>query len=157
MQLLKGLTLFATVVAILPSEAHLLEFPGKVALPPETYFAVQSIYWGWAWFGFAVLFAVLLNAWLGLRLVRSDRVAGISALLSALLLLATIAIFFAKIFPANRLTQNWTIAAAGWERLRSSWEHGHALSGILLLLALVLTIAAALLPRRTPGHSSETS
>lgn len=144
MRLLRGAALLCTFLALLPSAAHLFELHGKAALDPATYFAVQSVYAGWAWFAVAVILALLLNGWLGIRLLRRDRVAGTSALLSSALIAASLAIFFTAVFPANRLTRNWTFPAAGWQQMRGSWEHGHALSAILLMVALLLTIVAAL-------------
>jgi hypothetical protein len=143
MRILKGAALLSTFAAALPSAAHLLELPGKAGLSPATYFEVQSIYAGWAWFAIPVLLAVVLNAWLGTALLPRDRLAAASALSAASLTGATIAIFFTAIDPANRFTREWTSPTAGWQNYRASWEHGHAISALLLIVALVLTTIAA--------------
>ena len=150
MRFLRGATLLCTFLAALPSAAHLFELRGKAALDPATYFTVQSIYFGWASFAVPVVLALLLNAWLGFRLLRRDTGAGISALSSAALVALSLVVFFSAVFPANRLTQNWTVMAPGWQQLRGSWEHGHALGAIMLLIALLLTTIAVVRWPRTP-------
>lgn len=51
--------LFAAL-ALGPAFAHLLELPNKIALPRDHYFAVQTIYNGWALLGI-VIFGALLS------------------------------------------------------------------------------------------------
>jgi hypothetical protein len=149
MRFLKAAALLLAAIAFVPSGAHLLELPGKLALPLRDYFAVQSIYAGWQWFGLVWLLTIGANLWLGARLRRFDAVAARSAFASAGMICLSLIIFFIWILPANRATGNWTNAVAGWEALRPSWEYGHAANAVLMLIALILTIAACV--RETPA------
>ena len=143
MQSLKAAALFFTILAFVPSAAHLLELPGKLALPASTYFAVQAIYAGWAWFAAPIALAIALNLWLAARLFRRDRVGAGSAALSAILIGLSLVVFFVHVFPANQATRNWTLPTRGWEALRPGWEYGHGTNALLLMLAVILTIVAA--------------
>jgi hypothetical protein len=62
----------------------------------------------------------------------------------AVLIAATLAIFFIWTFPGNQATANWTVATADWEALRGRWEYSHAVNAVLTFLALCAVTAAAL-------------
>ena len=51
-------------------------------------------------------------------------------------------------FPANRVTQNWTVLPANRAELRRRWEDSHATGAALYFVALALLTAAALVERR---------
>jgi hypothetical protein len=139
---LKILALALTAVAFVPSAAHLFELPGKIGLDRDAYFVVQGIYAGWAWFGAPIIAAILANAALFMTLRRHDWVAARWALASAILIAASLAVFFTWTFPANQATANWTMKAETWERLRLQWEYSHAANAFVLFAAFLATALA---------------
>jgi len=50
-----------TVLALLPSTAHLAALPNKISPPQAAYFTVQGMYRGWATLGLLWLAAIVLN------------------------------------------------------------------------------------------------
>lgn len=142
MNLLRIAALVFTALSLVPGGAHLFELPGKIGLDRSDYFTVQAIYAGWALFAIPIFLAILANATLFVRLRRADRIAARWALSAALLILVSLAIFFARVFPANQATRNWTFMPADWEALRAAWEYGHAINAVLVFLAFVATSIA---------------
>ena len=60
------LAILATLFALAPGMAHVLEMPRKLLLAREAYFTVQQIYAGWSLFGIVILIqcaALALLAW----------------------------------------------------------------------------------------------
>ncbi len=139
------LALVLTAVTLIPLGAHVFEMAGKMKLGRDAYFVVQGLYRGWAWFGVAfigALLACLARAWF----VRGRRDKLLS-LLAAILIAASLAIFFAYVYPANQITKDWTAMPANWKTLRQQWEWGHAGSAACALLAfLALAWSAAAKP-----------
>jgi hypothetical protein len=136
---LRILALMLTALIWAPGAAHLFELPGKIGLGRDAYFTVQGIYAGWALFGIPIFAAILANLALSLAERRRDRSAARWALAAALLIAASLAIFFAFVFPANQATANWTAMPENWEELRRQWEYGHAINAGILFLALLAT------------------
>ena len=143
MRALSILTVVITAVAMIPGGAHLFELPGKIDLPGQDYFLVQSIYRGWALFGIPLALALVANVLLSLKLRKTDRAGARWAMASAWLIAATLVHFFVRVFPANQATRNWTTMPANWESLRIAWEYGHAINAVVLLAAFVATTMAA--------------
>lgn len=139
MTLLRLFALMATALVWAPGAAHLFELPGKIGLGREAYFTVQGIYAGWALFGIPILAAILANLALFLTERRRNIGAARWALASALLIAASLAIFFVWVFPANQATANWTAMPENWETLRRHWEYGHAVNACIVFLALLAT------------------
>ena len=50
---------------------------------------------------------------------------------------ASLAIFFAYVYPANQITKNWTTIPANWKNLRYQWEWGHVVSAVFTFLAFL--------------------
>lgn len=140
------LALVLTTLALIPSGAHLFALPNKIALAQEPYFIVQSIYRGWALFGFVLIPAMFVNAWLA-HLRWNDGAAAYLIAAAALLLAATLVVFFLWIYPGNQATSNWTVVPANWQDLRFSWEYGHAVNAVLTFIAL-MSLYAAMFVRR---------
>lgn len=118
--------------------AHLFALANKIGLSKEAYFAVQPIYNGWALFGIVEALALVsaaVLAWTQRDMLASATFAGLAAALIA----AALVVFFAMVYPGNVATQNWTMAPDNWEKLRWSWETGHAIEAVLTLLALLAT------------------
>jgi hypothetical protein len=126
-----------TALIFAPGAAHLFELPNKIRLDAEAYFTVQQIYAGWALFGLPIMAAILANGALAFAERRRDPPAARWALLSAVLILASLGIFFTWVFPGNQATANWTSVPEGWEALRRSWEYGHAANAVILFAALL--------------------
>jgi hypothetical protein len=142
MTVLRIVALMLTALIWVPSAAHLFELPGKIALDRDAYFTVQGIYTGWAWFAVPIVAALLANGALFLKERRRDAAAARWALLAALLIAASLAIFFTWTFPANQATANWTTKPETWEILRLQWESSHAANALVVLAALVATALA---------------
>jgi hypothetical protein len=140
---LKVLALVLTALILVPSAAHLFELPGKIGLDRDAYFTVQGIYSGWALFGAPIIAAILTNGMLFLALRRHDPVAARWALASAVLIAASLAIFFTWTFPANQATANWTTMPESWEPLRLEWEYSHAANALVVFAAFLATAIAA--------------
>jgi hypothetical protein len=137
------LALVLTALALVPSGAHFFELPNKIGLPQDAYFTVQGIYRGWALFGVVLFGALLANLLLAIILRRRRRPAGL-AFAAFILIGATLAIFFAWTYPANRATDNWTTAPSNWSALRTQWEYSHAANAVLTLLAFCAVALSAL-------------
>ena len=93
-----------------------------------------------------------MGAWIGASLVLAILRRGAGrpfwlALGAFLLIAATLAIFFVWTYPANEVTQNWTIASANWTALRAQWEDAHAAGAVLTFGALCLVTASGVARR----------
>jgi hypothetical protein len=126
-----------TALALVPAGAHFFELPNKIALDQQAYFTVQSIYRGWALFGFVLFGALFANLALALLLAFRRR-PYVLPLLAFGLIAATLAIFFIWTYPANQATSNWTLPTPNWTTLRVHWEYAHAVNAILTFIALCL-------------------
>jgi hypothetical protein len=139
---LSVLALVLTALILVPSAAHLLELPAKIGLGRDAYFGVQRLYDGWALFGIPIFAAIAANGVLFLVLRREDPAAARWALAAAVLIAASLAIFFTWTFPANQATANWTRAPETWENLRRDWEYSHAVNAAVVFAAFLATAMA---------------
>lgn len=137
------LSLLFVALALAPAMAHLLELPNKIDLSREHYLVVQQIYRGWALLGFVVAGALLSTLALTIAL-RRDRKAFIFASIAFLCIAGTQVVFWTYTYPANQVTNNWTMLPENWEELRRQWEYSHATSAVLNLVALVIVILSVL-------------
>jgi hypothetical protein len=144
------LALTLTTLALVPAGAHLLALPNKIDLSEADYFTVQGIYRGWALLGIVLCAAILADLALSVRL-RRQRAAFWCALVAFLAMCATLTIFFAWIFPANKLTVNWTVVPEDWRTLRAQWEYSHAVNAALTFLAFCAVALSTLLARDDAG------
>jgi hypothetical protein len=129
------LAILATLFALAPGMAHVLEMPRKLTLARGAYFTVQQVYAGWSLFVIviALQFAALaLLAWRSAREYYVFR----PVLVALLLMLGAQALFWSLTFPANGATANWTVMPENWEALRRQWEYSHAGGALCQLLAL---------------------
>jgi hypothetical protein len=145
---LRLVALALTALILVPAGAHLFELPNKIGLGADAYFTVQRIYAGWALFAVPIFAAILANGALALAERRRDPPAARWALVSALLILAGLGVFFTWVLPGNRATANWTSVPEGWEVLRRHWEYGHAANAALVFAALLATGRAIIGSRR---------
>jgi len=133
--ILSFLALVLTAIALIPAGAHVFEMAAKMKLGRDAYFVAQGLYRGWTYFGIASaggLLAALANAAL-----PGDRRDKLLSLFAAIMIAASLAIFFAYVYPANRITQNWTAIPANWKNWRYQWEWGHVVSAVCTFLAFL--------------------
>jgi hypothetical protein len=145
MTALRLLAVLLTALALVPSAAHLFELPNKIGLGREQYFTVQAIYRGWILFAIVVSGALAANASLAIALRARRRPFG-SAAAAALLIAATLAVFFVWTFPANQATADWTVVPEDWAALRVRWEYSHAVNAVLAFGSLCGIVWANLAP-----------
>ena len=131
----------SVALCAIPAGAHLFERANKMALSPVDYMTVQQIYAGWAYFGIAVVLA-LLTTLAHTFAVRRDRTAALLSFASFIALTGTQAIFWIWTYPMNVATQNWTRTPADFEAARRQWEDSHAAAAVLAFAALLLLAAA---------------
>lgn len=143
LKIFQFLAVTLTALALVPSGAHLLALPNKIALLQDTYYVVQHSYRGWALLGAVLIAALIANGALAL-LVRNQPAPFWLAVLGCGAVAATLAIFFVWIYPANQLTANWTTVPDSWESLRRQWEYGHAANAILTFAGLCAVTCSVL-------------
>jgi hypothetical protein len=102
------LSLLFAALAFASAAAHLLELPNKIGLSREAYLTAQQLYRGWALLGIVVVGA-LLSTFAYAVVVRKQRKAFTLAVIALLCLAGTQALFWTFTFPANELTDNWTV------------------------------------------------
>jgi hypothetical protein len=139
------LAIILNALALVPGGAHFFALPNKMMLAEEDYFVSQSVYRGWALFGIVLLAALAANIILAI-LSRRQGLAFVLNTAAAVCIGATIIIFFMRIYPANQLTNNWTLIPENWAQLRLQWEGSHALNAVITFVALCCVAWAALLP-----------
>ena len=139
--------LVLTALALIPGGAHLFAFPNKIGMTEANYFIAQRIYDGWALLGAVLIGAILADAVAAL-LTRAQMAPFVLAALATLLMLATLAIFFAFTFPANQATANWTTIPDDWQYLRRQWEMSHAVNAAITFAAFCCMSLSVILSRR---------
>lgn len=146
---LQFLSIILIAVYMVPQAAHLIEYPGKMAMDRDAYFAVQQIYAGWSYSAIPMFGAII--ATLALAFVSRDQglAAGLAAAAFALMVLVLV-LFFLRVAPMNTMTDQWTTLPDDWEPVRAQWENGHFTNAIITFAALVCATLSALIwkPRR---------
>jgi ABC-type cobalamin transport system permease subunit len=137
------LAIALTATAMVPGGAHLFSLAAKMGLAQDPYFTVQQIYRGWALFGIAIFGALFANLAVAV-FVRRQRLPFRLALAAALLILASLAVFFTWTYPANLATSNWTMIPPNWSDLRVQWEYSHAANAVVTFAALCSAVLAQL-------------
>jgi hypothetical protein len=143
MMIIRFLAVMLTGLAMIAPGAHLFALPGKIHMPEDHYFLVQSIYLGWWVIGLFLPAAFIANLVLAVA-VLADRLAFWLALGAAALVVVNLAIFFVWTQPANAATQNWMVRPENWQSLRQQWEYSHALNAGVTFLAFCAATLAAL-------------
>ena len=139
--------LLASALVLGPALAHVLELPNKIGLPREEYFIVQKAYRGWNQIAWVLGVQVISLAGAAI-LVRAERNVMALTLLALACVLAAQGLFWIFTYPANVATENWTVVADNWDRLRLQWEYSHAAGAAFQLLAFCLLVSAVLLRKR---------
>jgi len=141
------LALIFTALCLMPAGAHFFELPHKISLDESDYFTVQTIYQGWAYFGIALIGAILTNFALVLA-SRRQHASFWFAVAGFVLIAATLVIFFTWTYPANQATHNWTVMVSNWRALREQWEYAHAISAIVTFFGFCAVALSALTAKR---------
>ena len=144
---IRFLALIFTALCLIPGGAHFFELPHKMAFDESDYFTVQTIYQGWAFFGIAIIGAIIIN----FTLVLTSRRQGESfwfALAGFLLIAVSLAIFFTWTFPTNVATHNWTMMVPNWRALRHQWEYSHAVNAVVTFLGFCAIVLSTLTAKR---------
>lgn len=147
--LLRLCAVMLTAISTAAGLAHLFAMPNKMKLSGPDYFIAQRAYDGWALLGIAMVGSVGLTVWVAATLKGQPERNW--AFTSAGLMVAGLIVWFARVFPPNRITENWTVRPESWELLRSQWERGHAFNAVLQLAALALLVMAMI---RAPSGTS---
>lgn len=137
------LALFFASLALGPALAHLLELPNKINLSRADYLTVQQIYRGWALLGI-VIFPALISTFVLTLLLRKEWRPFVFSFIGFLCIVGTQVVFWTYTFPANQVTNNWTMLPDNWEQLRRQWEYSHAASAVLNVLAVAALIVSLL-------------
>jgi hypothetical protein len=137
------IAIMLTALTFVPEGAHLFSLPNKIMLVEQDYFVAQTLYRGWSWFGIVLAGAIVANvAWA--LLARKQAMVCSLATAAAICLGVVLIVFFARAFPVNELTNNWTIAPENWQDLRAEWELAHAVNALITFVALGCAAAAGL-------------
>jgi uncharacterized membrane protein len=147
MRIVQFVALILTALALVPVGAHLAALPNKIGMNEASYFIAQRAYDRWAWFGAVLIGAILANAAAAIA-ARAQLGPFVLAALAALLMLGTLAIFFAFTYPANQATANWTMVPDDWQYLRRQWEMSHAVNAVITFAALCCVSLSVVLSRR---------
>lgn len=140
---LQFVSIILIAVYMVPQAAHLIEYPGKMEMDRETYFAVQQIYAGWSWSAVPMFGAIAASLALAF-FSHSQRLPAALAGAAFLLMLAVLILFFLRVAPMNTLTEQWTTLPDDWEPVRAQWENGHFTNAIVTFVALVCATLSAL-------------
>jgi hypothetical protein len=146
MKPLQFIALILTAVALMPAGAHLFALPNKLHMAQADYFIAQSVYYGWALFGFVLIANLAALAALAYA-SRAQRPACVLVLVSLACQIAVLALFFAYVLPANQATANWTQVPANWEAWRRQWEYGHAINALISLAGFCALAVSVLVTR----------
>ncbi len=137
------LSLFFTALALCPYVAHLMAFPDKMEMTREEYFIAQQIYNGWAYS--SILITLSLISTILLSVLAKDHDIVLRFALGATFCIGmSLMVFFVFTFPANQITENWTMQSASWQDLRIQWEYSHAFNEVLYMSAEALLIMSVL-------------
>lgn len=147
MRIAQFLALVVTALALVPVGAHLAALPNKIGMNEASYFIAQRIYDGWALFGVVLIGSIIADAIAAIA-SRAQFWPFVLAALASLLMLGTLAIFFAFTFPANQATANWTMVPDGWQALRRQWEISHAVNAVVTFAAFCCMALSVILSRR---------
>jgi len=147
MRIAQFLALVVTALALVPVGAHLAALPNKIGMNEASYFIAQRIYDGWALFGVVLIGSIIADAIAAIA-SRAQFWPFVLAALASLLMLGTLAIFFAFTLPANQATANWTMVPHGWQALRRQWEISHAVNAVVTFAAFCCMSLSVILSRR---------
>lgn len=145
--------LLATALAMGAALAHALELPNKIELSADNYLIVQTAYRGWSLLAFLLVIEVAAMLWLAVRYRTVPRVFWPTVVALACVAAAQ-AIFWIWTYPANQVTENWTVLADNFETVRAQWEYSHLAGAVCQVLAMA-AIAIAVVGRGSVSEPAE--
>jgi hypothetical protein len=151
-------SLILTALTLAPLYAHILEWPGKMALSGADWLEVQhTLYGGYAISGAVTETLGLLSTLLLALLVRHRRGHVVLALIAALCYVSMLAVFALGNNPINAQIASWTASTlpANWGQVRDTWQSFHALSAGLAAVAFGTLLAMVALGVPTEAQSAE--
>lgn len=132
--------------------AHVIQIPGKGALPGPAYAVVQQqVFHQYAVASTIVEIAALLATVTVLLLLPTRRLPFRLTLAGVACIVAMLLIRWLFIRPLDEVIGTWTPDAvpANWSRIRTQWAMLHTSKAAMSVLALGSTVASVLLPRLT--------
>jgi hypothetical protein len=147
MKTLRFLTIMLTALSLSAAFAHLLEMPAKLTYDGAMWLSLQQTLYpmfgrvsGFCEIGAVIASLVLVVA------VRKRPKAFPWALIGALSLIVTHAIFWIWVAPVNAATAPLTpeTLPADWTSLRTQWEFAHASRAVLQIIALGALVVSIL-------------
>ena len=147
-RVVRWISLLSTAVTLTALGTHVLELPNKLALKGPLWLAVQqNLYRGWGPFIGPFEVTAILASWILLYLTGKRRPIFGPTLIAACLLTGALVVFFVLNAPVNAAFASWTPATlpSDWSNYRLRWELGHAISYVLVLVALVALLRAVFL------------
>jgi Domain of unknown function (DUF1772) len=165
LQLLQVVAILLVSAAMALALAHALEYPGKLRLNKDAYFATQQIYYpGFTIGGLAEGFSLVVMLLLTIVTPRGSAVYWLT-LGAFVLMLCMHAVYWVLIHPVNKfwvegvelkgagrgffafdpLGRAHDGAAPEWTALRDRWEVSHIIRAVLSVLALALLAIAVVI------------
>jgi hypothetical protein len=142
MKTIRFITMILAALTLAPLMAHLLELPNKMNLSRDSYLTVQGIYRGWNLLGILEFATVISSTILFILTIKNKK--PLRFILFAFLCFdLALILFFTFTYPANRVTNNWTILPQNWQQLRNEWEYSHAARAVLYIIGLILLLRSA--------------
>lgn len=144
MRVVLFVSLILTALTLAPLYAHILEWPGKMALSGADWLELQhTLYGGYAISGAVTEMLGLLSTLLLAFVVRHRRGHFVLALIAALCYLGMLVVFALGNNPINTQIASWTGSTlpANWSQIRDAWQSFHALSAGLAAVALGALLA----------------
>jgi hypothetical protein len=121
-----------------------MAFPNKMEMGREEYFIAQQIYSGWAYSSSILIGISFLSTVILAILAKDHDVVLRFALGAAFCIGMSLMVFFVFTFPANQITENWTVQPEYWKDLRVQWEYSHVFNALLYMGAEGLLILSVL-------------
>jgi hypothetical protein len=140
-----SLLLTAVVTGIVV--CHVLELPGKIALPGDVYLNVQqTLYHNWEVYVGIIEIGALLSTLLLSVLVYNRRGVFPLTITGLVCLVVMFFVLTAWIRPLDAQMDTWTIDTmpANWTQSRNEWEYLHATRAVFAVVGLSSLILAAL-------------
>lgn len=137
------ISLFLTALALCPYVVNLMSLPNKMEMSREEYFIAQQVYSGWSYSSILIFLSFVSTIVLSIMAKNHDRVLRFS-LGATFCIGMSLMVFLVFTFPANQITQNWTLQPHSWQDLRVQWEYSHAFNAVLYMAAEALLIMSVL-------------
>lgn len=119
------------------------EWPAKISLSKDEYKLAQQVYYDVSWIYFSEIAAFVLTLIL-LIIERKKKRTFVLLLISLILFVIGIAIFFIFTLPPDIATSDWSIFPDNWESLRDEWEYSNVWRALVNLIGFSFLVLAIL-------------